>query len=314
MSAQSPIPLKRFLHPRYWPTWTGLALMWASAQLPLALAQALGRALGAAFYALGGRRRFIAGVNLELAFPDCGGTERRRLLKRHFAAAGMGFIETALSWWGPQRRMARMAQIEGIEHLRAALSGGRGVILLSAHFTSLEIGGRLLAEHIPLHVIYRPHENPLFERIMSANRERRYGKAMAREDMRGMIRSLKAGYAVWYASDQNYGHKHSVFAPFFGVECATNTSTSRIAKISGAPVVPFFTTRLPHARGFLLHFGPALEDFPSGDALADATRLNALIEAHVRRFPEQYLWMHRRFKDHPEGGQDRYTRYAQGRG
>lgn len=288
--------------------------MWASAQLPLRPAQAVGRALGAAFYALSARRRFIAGVNLELAFADCDGTERRQLLRHHFASAGMGFIETALSWWGPRRRMARLARIEGIEHLHEALAGGRGAILFSAHFTSLEIGGRLLAEHIPLHVIYRAHENPLFERIMSANRERRYGKAMPREDMRGMIRSLKAGHAVWYASDQNYGHKHSVFAPFFGVPCATNTATSRIAKISGAPVVPFFTTRLTQAQGFLLHFGPPLEHFPSEDALADATRLNTLIEAHVRRFPEQYLWMHRRFKDHPEGGPDRYTRYAQGRG
>lgn len=313
VSAESPTPPTHFRHPRHWPTWLGLGLLWALAQLPLPLAQQLGRGLGRLFYLLGGRRRFIADYNLQRAFPELDPSARHALLKQHFGAAGMGIMEAAMSWWAPQARLDALAQIEGIEHLHAALAGGKGVILLSAHFTSLEIGGRLLAAHLPLHVVYRPHENPLFEQVMGANRARRYGKAIARGDMRSMIKSLKAGHPVWYATDQNYGHKNSVFAPFFGVQCATNTSTSRIAKISGAPVVPFFTTRLAQGRGFLLHFDAPLADFPSDQVRTDATRLNTLIEDHVRRFPEQYLWIHRRFKDHPDGGPDRYSRHAQRR-
>ena len=182
------------------------------------------------------------------------------------------------------------------------------MILLSAHFTSLEIGGRLLALRAPFHVLYREHKNPVFESVMRRARERHFEKAIPREDMRGLLRSLKENRAVWYAPDQNYGGEHSVYVPFFGVPAATITTTSRIARISGAAVVPFFPRRLGHGRGYRLILHPPLEDFPGEDPAADAARINRLIEAEIRKAPEQYLWVHRRFKTHPDGKNVLYRR------
>ncbi len=146
--------------------------------------------------------------------------------------------------------------------------------------------------------MYRPNENPVLEHQIRGNREARFGEPIKRDDIRGVIRALRCGEGVWYASDQNYGHQHSVFAPFFGIPAATNTATSRIARSTGAAVVPFFTLRLPDGR-YLQIIEPALTDFPSDDPARDAERINHLIEDWVRQAPEQYFWMHRRFKDRP---------------
>lgn len=297
----------RFLHPRHWPTWVVLGLLWCAARLPWGWQMACGRLLGRSALLLARRRRAIAATNLRLCFPELHGRRRAALLRKHFESFGMGVIEVAVSWWTPDSRLRALGQIEGLEHVHAALRRGKGVILLSAHFTSLEIGGRLLALHLPFHVVYRPNENPLVEAVMRRGRERRFDKAIARDDIRGMLQSLKQNHAVWYASDQNYGHKHSVFAPFFGIPAATNTATTRIARISGAAVVPFFVERRSDGTGYSLRLLPALNDFPSGDVGADTQRINRLIEDQVRKAPEQYFWMHRRFKDRPPGHSDLYA-------
>ena len=282
-------------------TRTGLALGRAAARLPWRTQMRIGRRLGRALMPLAGRRRHIAEVNLRLCFPELNEAERQRLLRRHFESLGMGLMETAFTWFGRDDRFEGLARIEGLEHLDLALEQGRGVILLSAHFTTLEIAGRLLARERRFHVLYREHKNSLFEAVMRASRERLFEKAIPRDDMRGFIRSLKAGRAVWYAPDQNYGREHSVFVDFFGVPAATITATHRLARISGAPVVPFFPERLPDDTGYRLRLLPALDDFPTDDAIADTRRINALIEDAVRRCPEQYLWVHRRFKTRPPG-------------
>jgi len=297
----SAVPLHRFLAPRHWPVWLGLGVVRLVAALPYRLQMGLGRVLGGLLPRLSARRRHIAATNLRIAFPELGEAERERLLAAHFRSLGMGMVETAMAWWSSDRQLAPLARVEGLEHLQAALARGHGVLLLSAHFTSLEIGGRLLSLHAPFHVTYRRHETPLFEEVMRRARERNFERAIPREDVRGFIRSLKGGHAVWYAPDQNYGHKHSVFAPFFGTVCATNTGTSRLAKLSAAPVVPYFPRRLADGSGYVLHILPPLAGFPSGDPVADAARINGLIEAEVRLAPEQYLWIHRRYKDRPEG-------------
>ncbi len=285
--------------PRYWPTWAGLALGRAIAALPYRLQMAMGRALGRIARRLARERRQIAATNLALCFPDLDRQARERLLRAHFESLGMGIVETAMSWWTPAGRLAGLARIEGLEHLERALDRGKGVILLSAHFTTLEIGGRLLALRAPFHVLYRPHKNPAFEAVMRKARELHFEKAIPRDDMRGFLRSLRGNMPVWYAPDQNYGREHSIFATFFGVPAATITATHRLAKISGAAVVPFFPERLPHDAGYRLRLLPALEDFPGPDEAADTQRINDLIEAEVRRIPEQYLWVHRRFKTRP---------------
>ena len=309
MTNQTPhFPATRFLHPRYWLLWLGLGLMWLVAHLPYRLQMGIGRLLGTLMYYLIPERRRIAEINLQLCFPDLSGQERARLLRRHFASLGIGSIETAMAWWTPTKRLAGLHTLEGLEHLEAALQKGQGVILLSGHFTTLELGGRMLAQHTPFHVMYREHRNPLFEAVMRSRREEHFECAHERKDIRAIIGSLKQGMALWYAPDQDYGRKHSVFAPFFGVPAALITATARFAKISGAPVVPFFQQRLADGSGYVLRILPQLEGFPSGDDVEDATRINSIIEKEIRQQPEQYLWVHRRFKTRPEGMQRPYPK------
>lgn len=214
---------------------------------------------------------------------------------------GIGVMEMAMSWWGTDRQLKRLARLDGLEHLHSALEQGKGVILLSAHFTTLEIGGRLLSMSAPFHVMYRSHKNAAFESVLKAARTRHFRKAIPRGDLRGMLRSLRENIPVWYAPDQDYGREQSVFVSFFGVPAATITGTSRLARISKAPVVPFFQTRLPGSRGYQLTLYPALDDFPGESVESDTSRINELIEARIREQPEQYLWAHRRFKTRPEG-------------
>ncbi len=297
---------KHFLHPRYWPTWLGLGCLWCAVQLPWRWQMAIGKLFGLFMYHVLPKRRFICCVNLSLAFPHLTPAEREQLTRDHFISLGQGVMELGMSWWGNLERLNRLTSIEGLKHLQDALQQG-GVLLLSAHFTSLELGGRLLGQYLPLHVVYRPHQNPLIEARTTALRASRYGKAISRDNIRDMIRSLQQGFPVWYAQDQNFKRKNGVFAPFFGIPAATNTATSRLSKLGKAQVVPFFTVRT--ARGYLLRFLPPLENFPSDGILDDTTRINQIIEQQVREFPAQYLWTHRRYKDMPEGG-NRYTLHS----
>jgi KDO2-lipid IV(A) lauroyltransferase len=273
---------------------------------------AVGGALGGALRRLSPRRRQVAAVNIELCFPDLSPGQRADLLRRHFHSLGRGIVELGTAWWASDRALAGLVQVEGLEHLRAAHAAGRGVVLLSAHFTTLEIGGRLLARHEPFHVMYRRHEHPVIEWAMRRNRERHFDHAIPRDQVRAMLRSLKAGHAVWYAPDQDYAGKGAVFAPFFGVPASTNGATARIAAVSGAPVVPFFPVRT--GAGYRLRILPPLAGYPAGDPAADAARINAVIEAEVRRAPEQYLWVHRRFKHRPPGEVFPYGRGSPGPG
>ena len=288
-------------HPRHWPAWAAFALLRAGTFLPLRWQRAIGVALGEGFRLLGRRRAKIARINIDLCFPELDERARTALVRRHFHAFGIGLFELAFGWWAPQRRVRPLVQLSGLEHLRAALAKGKGVILLSAHFTTLEIGGRFLAldaEGLPLKAMYRPSDNPLLEWLIRRNRQRQFGDPIPRDDIRALLRALKRGEAVWYASDQNFGHKGGVFAPFFGIPAATNTAASRLASMTGAAVVPFFTRRLPDGR-YEQIIAPALGDFPGESPRADATRINRIIEDWVRQAPEQYFWTHRRFKDRP---------------
>lgn len=245
------------------------------------------------------RRRHIAEINLKLCFPELDENKRAHLLKIHFTSLGMGLVETAMSWWTSDARMHKLARIEGLEHLEQALRHGKGVILLSAHFTNLEIGTHLLAIHTRFHAMYRAHKNLLFDTVMKRAREARCEKAIPSNDVRGMLNSLKQNIPVWYASDQNYGLKHSVFVPFFGILAATNPAPLRLARLSGAPIIPFMIQRRDGRHDYLLTLLPALEDIPGDNVYQDLLHISQLIEAQVRKAPEQYLWVHRRFKDRP---------------
>jgi len=293
----------RFFHPRFWGLWLGLGLFWLVAQLPYAWLLRLGRGLGALTYRLAGSRRRIARRNLELCFPDLSAAERERLVRENFASMGIAFFEMAISWWWPRQRLSRLAHIEGLEHLQRAQAEGRGVILMALHFTTLEIGAALLGQRQTIDGMYREHANPVFDYVQRRGRERHNADAAAieREDIRAMLKVLRAGRAIWYAPDQDYGRKQSLFVPLFGIPAATVTATTKFARLGKAQVMPFIQTRLADGSGYRLTIHPPLADFPGESEEADCRRINRWVEQAVRRHPEQYLWAHRRFKSRPDG-------------
>ena len=290
-----------FLAPRYWGTWLALGLLRLLTLLPYRWQVRIGASLGGLLYHLGKRRRRITETNIARCFPELDIGAQKALVKRTFRAAGIAIPETALAWWGKDADLAPLVEIEGMAHLQAALKQGKGVLLLGAHFTSIEISGRLMALFHPCYAMYRRHDNPLFEAVIKQSRETHLEGLIERRDMRHMIRTLREGKVVWYAPDQDFGTRSSVFAPFFGIQTSSLVMTSKLAKVSGAPVLPFFSQHTADNKGYRLIIHPPLEDFPSGDDVADATRINAIIEEQVRKAPEQYLWLHRRFKTRPPG-------------
>lgn len=292
--------------PSQWPTWLGIGLMVLLARLPWAWQRGLGRALGHLLrIVLRGRRR-VAARNLALCFPELAPEARKALLRESFAALGIGVFEFARAWWGSVAPLRRGLVVEGLEHLAAARADGRGVILISGHFTTLEVCGRLMCDFAPLAGMYRPHAHPAMEWAVKRGRLR-YATAMfGRDQLRAAIRHLKQGGLLWFAPDQDTRRGDSVFVPFFGLPAHSLTSTHQLARLSGARVLAFAHERRPDG-GYTLRLTPAFADFPSRDATVDTARVMAEIEAMVRAVPAQYLWIHRRFKRQPEGRVDLYA-------
>lgn len=291
---------KQFLHPRFWPSWLGLGLMRLSVYLPVRLQMLSGRLIAWLTTPLTSDRRKVSKRNIELCFPEMTEQEQDDLVDENMRTMGMLLIETALSWWASDRSLEKRVQYEGLEHIDAGLAKGKGVILLTGHFTSMELGGRLIMLKKPCYVMFRQLKNPLFNSVMVQLRTHHSEGVVLQEDPRSMIRALRKNKIVWYAPDQDYGRKLSIFAKFFGVTAATVPATARMAKISGAAVV-LFVPRRQLDGSYTLTLSPALEDFPTGDDVVDAQRINDLIEKEVRVSPEQYYWVHRRFKTQPEG-------------
>ncbi len=305
-----PVFRPALLHPRYWPVWLGLGVLWLVVRLPYRVLLALGRLLGKGMLLGMPERRRIAEVNLQLCFPQWSEGRRRQVLRDNFESNGIGLFETAMAWWWPRDRLARLARVDGLEHLQQAAAAGQGVVLTSLHFTTLELGAALLGQQVTIDGMYREHRNPVFDLVQRRGRERHNADARAieRDDVRAMFKSLRAGRAIWYAPDQDYGRKASVFVPFFGVPAATVTATSSFARLGKARVVPFTQTRLPGAQGYQLTVHPPLQGFPSGDEAADAVRINQWAEQAILAQPEQYMWVHRRFKTRPDGEERPYAR------
>jgi KDO2-lipid IV(A) lauroyltransferase len=237
----------------------------------------------------------IAERNIELCLPNLTAAERNALLVQHCRSLGMALCETAMTWWSSNERVSGLAEVQGLEHLQAAFAKGRGAILIGGHFTTIEIATRILGTVVPMNVVYRPTKNALLSHIMHTS-FCRHGKPIRHDDIRSMIRALKHNEAVWYAPDQSYRNKGAAMVDFFGIPAATTTATSRLAKISGAAVLTYFPERLPNGAGYRVIIGPAFENFPSDNVIQDVERFNALLQAQILKVPEQYLWMHRRFK------------------
>ena len=295
--------LLKLLAPRYWPTWLGLGLLRTLAWLPYRAQLNVGASIGALIHGLPLPWVRIAARNIELCLPSLSARERADLLRRHCRSLGMALCETATTWWRDDATVRARARIVGLEHLEAALARGHGAIMIGGHFTTIEIATRILGTVVPLNVLYRPTKNELIAHTMHQS-FLQHGKPIPYDDIRAMVRALRKNEVVWYAPDQSYRNKGAAMIDFFGRPAATTTATSRLARLSGAAVLTYFPERLPGDEGYRVTIGPALQDFPGDDPIADAERFNRLLEAHILKVPDQYLWMHRRFKglsaDYPD--------------
>jgi KDO2-lipid IV(A) lauroyltransferase len=276
------------------------------ALLPVPWLVAMGGMLGRLFGRVVHSRRRVVATNLQLCFPELPDAERERMVEAHFAALGAGLLETAAAWFAPGRYFRGIGELVGLENLQAATADGSGALLLTGHFTTLEIGARYLClAGVKFHAMYRPLDNPLLDYWMHRWRQDRSGlPALPKDDLRAIVRALRRGGSIWYGPDQTIEAQNAVFVPFFGVPALTLTATARLAQMGRAKVVPFFPER--RNGRYRVTILPALENFPSGDDAADARRINELIEQAVRRCPEQYFWVHKRFKYQPDGRRDLY--------
>jgi KDO2-lipid IV(A) lauroyltransferase len=299
----------KFFHPRYWLVWLGLGLLWLITRLPWSSQMSIGSVIGKLlFHALPSRRR-VSCINLKIAFPELDNQALIELNKKHYISLAQGLLDAAQSWWGNTKHLEKLTHIEGIEHIKSATAAGENVLLVGAHFTSLEVGGRIIAAHTPVDAVYRPHQNELLEFLVAKERNKHFRKTISKRNIRQMIKSIKEGHVSWYATDQNYRLKGSMLIPFFGVDAPTNPSTARIAKMTKATIIPIFTLRLlgnkkDKRKGYLLRILPPVKNFPSGDDYQDIVRLNQIIEEQIKQFPEQYLWSHERYKHYQNESRD----------
>lgn len=301
MATQTPPPFTAFLHPRHWPTWAGLGLLYVIVQLPYDLRMLAGKFVGWCTWALARERRYITTVNIRRCFPELTPQAQNQLIFSTFLENGIGLIETATGWMRPPADFQHLLILSGTEHLDAALARGRGVLMVGAHYTTLDFSANLLGAVYPFAVTYRPHRNPLFDAFMLRGRLRNCNGVFDRHDIRGAFRHLKQNKILWYAPDQDYGPEQAVYAPFFGRTAATITATTRFAAFNDSSVIVVRHHRLDDKRRYVIEFAPVTPPFPSGDEVADATRINRMIETAIRMAPAQYLWMHKRFKTQPYG-------------
>jgi KDO2-lipid IV(A) lauroyltransferase len=300
------------LKPKYWSTWLLVPFLWLLALFPMPMVYGLGTALGNLTYRIAHSRRKITLRNLELCFPDRSPKEIQTLAKETFRNITRVALSSGIVWWSSRSRLTRLVQVKGSVHYERALKSGRNLIVLAPHFVSLEIGGIYLSTRSPLVSVYQHSRNPVFDRLTRAGRSR-FGNVLfeRKSDPRNLIREMKKGAPLYYLPDQDPGiqwdPRRAVFAPFFGIQTATWATLARLANLTNALVLPCATKLLSTGQGFELNFGSPLEDFPSDDPVLDATRMNEAIEDFVRDMPDQYFWVHKRFKTQPPGGQDYYA-------
>lgn len=289
------------LAPRNWGGWMMVALIWLLGKLPFRLGWSLSVPLGWALYHLMKRRRRVAQRNIERCFPVLSPRQADRLVRGHFVRLARTLFETAWCWVMSKRRFMRKMIVEGMDNLLDAEEDGRGVLVVTAHLTCMEVGARAVAERADGAGFYRPLKNEVVEWFQNRSR-RRYAVGMiSKRDIRSAVRFLKRGGILWYAPDQDFGPGQSLFVPYFGIQTATLAATHKLLQLTGCRVVPMFPMFDPVAKRYVVRLQPALQNFPTGDTHADLARLNATMEEHVRLAPEQYWWIHRRFKTRPEG-------------
>lgn len=299
---QSTVFKKDFFHPRFYATWFGLAVLYALVQLPYPWLYHLGRWMGKSAMHFMPRRANIAQQNLTLCFPDKTAEEIRVLVNDNFRSLGISLMETGIAWFWSDRRVRQLFTVSGLEHMESACTKNQGVIVIGVHFMSLELGGRVMGLCRPMMAVYRPHNNQVLEYAQTRGRSRSNKAMLDRKNLKGIVSALRKGEAVWFAPDQDYGPKGSSFAPFFAVDtCATTNGTATIARLSQSCMLTTVLVRKPGTQGYELAIGKEIEDYPKDDMTNAAAFMNRLIEKEIMRAPEQYLWIHRRFKTQPAG-------------
>lgn len=291
--------ITNFLGPKHWLSWFAMGIAYLLSYLPWSGQKFLGNTFGTIHYALSSNRKNICHVNLKICFPDMSEEERTQLAKAHFKSMGIGVFETFASWFQNQKKFQSRITFEGQDVIERVLAKGRGCILISGHFSSLDICGGQMPRFIDVHPIYKLQTNPVMNWVMERQRQAIFSKTIERTNMREVLKSLKQNKAVWYAVDQDYGRKNSVFAPFYGRQCATIAHIGRIANMTNAPVVLYDYGRTE--KGFHLSL-TEVENYPTQDDVENATRINELMETVIEPKKEQYFWSHRRFKTQPING------------
>ncbi|MBT5601147.1 MAG: LpxL/LpxP family Kdo(2)-lipid IV(A) lauroyl/palmitoleoyl acyltransferase [Gammaproteobacteria bacterium] len=294
-------------HPRYWLTWLLLGLAWLTTQLPQRGRLSAGTLVGIIGYRVAKRRRNITRINLQLCFPELNEAELKQRVKQVFRSTGIGLIETATVWLTNPNRYRHQVKIHGLEHLQTSKNHQQGILLVGMHQATLDFAGAVVATYKPFDVMYKANKNTLIETVMTRGRSRNFPQAIEHRNIRKVIKNLRNGHIVWYAPDQDYGLKHSVFAPFFGLQTASISVTSRIAELTDAKIVFMSQFRVDNDLSYEVFLTPGPKDYPNGDSQVDAAALNLLIESAVRKAPEQYLWLHRRFKTRPAGEASPYS-------
>lgn len=289
-----------YIAPKFWPTWLALGLLRIVVSLPLPIIEFSGSILGKLLYITLTSRRKVTDINLRIAFPQASDDEIIRRRKLCFKNMGIAAFELAFSWW-QDKRLLSLCEVEGLQHITKVQDDGRGVIILTAHFTCLEIGGPVLNHYVPFQVMYKRAHNQLFDAFMRYHRARLYKAIVDYHKPITMIKGLKKGNAAWYAPDQDFSGKDMIYIPFFGVQASALTAPARFSKMTGAAVVPYYIKRKPAGQGYKLVILPALENFPSGNTEEDALVVNQTLEHLIMQNPEQYLWAHKRYKNRPEG-------------
>lgn len=301
---------KGLLHPRYWLTWFGVGVLWLWVQLPYPVLMAMGDWIGRLSMRFLKRRVTITRQNLELCFPHYSRQQIDRIVSQNFSSLGRGLIETGMGWFWSDARIHKWCDVSGLEHIVSACAKGKGVMVIGVHFMSLELGGRVMGLHHPMMAMYRPHNNAVMEFIQTRGRSRSNKSMLDRRNLRGMVKALKSGEAVWFAPDQDYGPKGSSFAPFFAVEqAATTNGTFTIARLAKPAMLTTVLIRKPKGKGYQLVIEPEFYDYPlaDDDEHSAAAYMNRKIEQQIMRAPEQYLWLHRRFKTRPYGQHGLYS-------
>lgn len=288
---------------QYWSSWFGLLLLRAISVLPYSAMMAIGRLAGRVAHRLLASRREVAAINLALCFPDKSKDQRLKLLKSSFESMGMGLMEVAIAWWWSERRVSNLnIRYNGLEYLENREK--QGTIFLSAHFSSMELSARMIGKLTPCHVMYRPHENPVMEQHFVRHRSLYGNGIVSKFETTRTARILKSGDGLWIAPDQDFCGKGTLFARFFNVTASANPSVARFARLTGARVIPYAVFR--DGAEYVVEFGRPWEDFPTDSPPNDARRMNELFEQWIRRYPEQYMWLHRKFKTRPEGDPSPY--------